>query len=619
MSPVYEFGPYRLDPSQHRVMDGNKQVPLTPKAFQTLLVLVESQGRVVEKEELLQKVWPDAFVEEATLAQNVFTLRKQLHDDRGEALYIETVPKRGYRFVASVRVVAASNPQPAAAPADGSAPTSRAPGLAWIAIGAAILLVAAFFGWRFFHPVATGHIPMIAVLPVDNLTGDPNREFLTDGLTEELIAQLGALDPGRLGVIARTSSMTYKGSGKNIPQIAQELGVDYLLESSLREDGDKVRVTAQLIRARGQTHLWAKSYDRELKDMLRVQTEIAGAVAAAIELSLSDTTRTRLAHANTVNPDAYQAYLKGRYYWNTRTRDGLFKSVDFYNQALQLDPASAHAYAGLADAYNLIAFYGFAQTRDVIEEGTVAARKALELDPNLPDAHASLAYANFFWWWHWQAAEQDFRRALELDDNYLPAHQWYALYLAAMGRQPESLLQIGRARALDPLSPAARAGAAYVNYFARRYDDALRDCDAALAINSKFMVALYVRGLAREAEGDFDKAISDFQSAVDISSGAPTYAAALGHAYAMSGKRLQATAVLAQLRTPAGTKQTFFDQAIVSAGLGMDQEVIGLLKSGDQADDTNMIWLRVDPRLDRVRSDPWVQSWLAQHSADKRP
>jgi TolB-like protein/DNA-binding winged helix-turn-helix (wHTH) protein/Flp pilus assembly protein TadD len=616
VNQLYEFGSYRLDPSERRLTEGNRQVSLTPKAFQTLLVLVENQGRVVGKEELLQKVWPDSFVEEATLAQNVFTLRKQLHDDREEAVYIETVPKRGYRFVAPVQVVGATDRQPKeffASISEISTPPTHARTSRWMVVAVPLVVVlAGLLTWR-FRPSTAVRRPLLAVLPVENLTGDPNREFLSDGLTEELIAQLGALDPGKLGVIARTSSMTYKGSGKTIPQIAQELGVDYLLEGSIREAGGKLRVTEQLVRGHDQTHLWAQSYDRDLGNMIEMQTEIAGSIASSIELRLTDATRLRFSTARPVNPAAYQAYLQGRFYWNTRTREGLLKSIDYYNQALQLDPANARAYAGLADAYNLLSFYGYTKVKANLDRATDAAHKALEFDETLPEAHAALAYANFYWWWKWPESEHDFRRAIELDSNYVPAHQWYALYLAAMGRQPEGLQQIERAKELDPLSPAVRAGAAFVDYFARHYDDALVECNTALSANSKFMPALYVRGLGYEAKGQFDKAITDFQSASDLSgTHNAIYESALAHAYALTAKSKEAERIASDLERRS--TQEYIgpsNQAVIWAGLGDKQKAVEWLKRAVAANDAGTIWVRVDPRWDGVRSDPWIQAWLA--------
>jgi TolB-like protein/DNA-binding winged helix-turn-helix (wHTH) protein len=608
VSRLYAFGTYRLDPAERLLTEGSRKVPLTPKAFQTLLLLVESAGRTVEKEELLRKVWPDTFVEEATLAQNVFTLRKQLHDDRDEAVYIETVPKLGYRFAAPVQIIDLADQ-----PSKPEAVRATRFLTLWIVAAGVVLAAGGLLLWHYGSSTVSRR-PLLVVLPVQNLTGDPSREFLSDGLTEEMIARLGALDPAKLGVIARTSSMTYKGSGKSVQQIAQELDVDYLLEGSIREAGGKLRVTEQLIRAHDQTHLWAQIYDRDLSDLLQTETEIAASVASSTELRLSEATRTRLASADSVNPAAYQAYLQGRFYWNTRSRDGLLKSIEYYNQALQIDPANARAYAGLADSYNLLAFYGYVKERETLLRATAAAGKALQLDESLPEAHAAMAYGNFYWWWKWPEAEQDFQRALELDSNYVPAHQWYGLYLAAMGRQQESLHQMQRAEELDPLSPAVRAGAAFADYFARHYDDALRECDTALASNPGFMAALYVRGLAHEAKRNLEEASADFQSASDASgTHSAIYEAALAHTYALSGKRQQAEQI--RIALEARSQQEYVgpsNEAVIWAGLGNKPKAVEWLKRAVDANDAGMIWVRVDPRWDAVRSDAWVQAWIAQ-------
>lgn len=613
----YEFGPYRLDPSQQSLREGNRSVSLTPKAFQTLLVLVENSGHVVEKEELLQRVWPDTFVEEATLAQNVFTLRKQLRDDRAEALYIETVPKRGYRFVAPVQVsgVATAN-----SPASGAAEESARAGsrmlymstVFWVSVAGLLLVIGGWFIWEHFHRSLGARRPMIAVLPVENLTGDPNREYLSDGLTEELIAQLGALDPERLGVIARTSSMTYKGGNEGVTQIGKELGIDYLLEGSVRGSGNSLRITMQLIRVGDQTHMWAESYNRDVDDLLKMQTEIAEAVASSIQLQLAEATHLRLAKATPVNAEAYQAYLKGRFYWNTRTREGLLTSIDYYNQGLQLDPVNARAYAGLADSYNMLAFYGFSTDLETKRKATVAAEKALELDNNLAEAHAALAYSNTFWWWEWEQAERGFLRAIELDKNYMPAHHWYALYLAIMGRQGESVEEIQRAKELDPLSPTVRAAAGLVAYLARRYDQSMSECNSALEFSSNSMSAHYVRGLTYEATGQPMQAATEFQTAFELSGGqAWDYEAALGHSYALVGRREQAQSILGTLgdRTKHG-RGMFYDQALVLVALGSKEQAIALLQQAEKGNDPGLIWLGVDPRMDDVRPDPWVKSFL---------
>jgi TolB-like protein/DNA-binding winged helix-turn-helix (wHTH) protein len=604
-------------------------VPLQEKPFQILTILLERPGELVTREELRERLWPaDTFVDfEHSINTAVKKLREALGDDAERPDFIETLPRRGYRFIGPVD---GSLPETGASPPSEPAEPTRSRWRRWpVAVvmalaGIALLLLVTDAGeirsrWEGRSPKPSRATPAasLAVLPVQNLTGDPSREFLSDGLTEELILQLGVLDPGKLSVIARTSSMAYKGSNKTIPEIGKELKVNYLLEGSIREAGGRLRVTEQLVRASDGTHLWAQSYDRELGDLLRMETEVANAVAIATSIHLTDAERTKLAKANTVNAEAYQAYLQGRFYWNTRTREGLLKSIDYFHQALQFDPEDARAYAGLADAYNLLVYYGYATGTESSHRATDAARKALELDESLPEAHTALAYANFFSWWKWPEAEQEFRRAIELDNNYVPAHHWYAIYLSAMGRRDESVEQMERARELDPLSPAVRAGSAFVDYFSRHYDDAVKECDTALAANPQMTAALYVRGLAYEAQGQFDKAIADFQSALDRSGvRTDTYEAALGHAYAMAGKRQEAEEI--EVRLEERSKREYVGpttESIIWAGLGEREKAVERLKRASETNDNGMIWLRVDPRWDGVRSDPWVQSWLAHFEA----
>ena len=623
---LYEFGPFRLDPAERRLLHQGKPVPLTPKAFQTLLVLVENQGRLMGKEELLRLVWPDTFVEESTLAQNVFTLRKQLGDDHTDALYIETVPKRGYRFAAPVRFVEPAPRtaaiEPPVAPSPPGATATRSPSREFLWVAAALAIVLLFAAGAYLSSVRTGqsspHRAMLIVLPVRNLTGDSKWDVLSDGMTEEMISQLGSLNPSELGVLARTTSMVYKTANKTVAQIAQELGVDYVLESSLRQNRDLMRVTVQLIRARDQTHIFAQDYDRNMSDLLRLQSEIAEDTARSVRLTVPDATRMKLASANPVNPDAYEAYLQGRFYWNQRTRDGLMKSLEYYNRAVKIQPNNARAYAGIADSENMLAFYGYSQGRDTLNRGRVAALKALELDDSLPEAHAAMAYGNFMWWWEWPDAERDFLRAIQLNANYVPAHHWYALFLAAMGRQNESLNQIRLAQELDPRSLIVRTAKGFIEYFARQDDAAIDDCRAILAADPNFAVAHYVSGLAFEAKKDYPRAIQEFQQAVDSSGRIGSYLAALGHAEALSGNRRAAQAILDELNARA--QQQYIGpsaQATVYAGLGETAQAVEWMQRAGKANDAALVWMDVDPRWDSLHSDPWYRSELKDHFVRK--
>jgi TolB-like protein/Tfp pilus assembly protein PilF len=452
---------------------------------------------------------------------------------------------------------------------------------------------------------------MLAVLPFENMTGDTGEEYVSDGFTEEIISQLGRLNHDQLRVIARTSMMTYKGSNKPIKEIAQELGVNYVLEGSIRKTGDGLRVTAQLIRADDQTHLWAREYDRPLGDLVQVQGEVAQAVAQEIQVQLSPEVKETLAGAQPVDPEAYSAYLKGRFFWNKRSGDSLQTAVDFFEQAIQRNPSYAPAYAGLADAYNALMYYGFMSGAEGIPKAKAAAMKAVELDGSLAEAHASLAYVYFMWEWNWTAAESEFQRAIQLDANYVSAHQWYALYLTALGRAPESLAQIRQAREIDPLSVIVAAASGYVAYFARQNDQAAAESEAALKRDPDFMAAHVVLGLASEGQGNYSKAILEFQKTLQLSSVRPgAYLDYLGHAYAASGNRVEAEKILVELKDQAKSGKTTSYQAPTLIALGRNDEAMEILEEGFEERSDGLLWLKVDPRFDALRADSRFQYLL---------
>jgi TolB-like protein/DNA-binding winged helix-turn-helix (wHTH) protein len=441
---LYAFGPFQLDPAQRLLFRDDGVVPLTPKALDTLLVLVENRGQLLTKDELLERVWPGTFVEEVTLAKNISTLRKALGEPPEGGEYIETHSKRGYRFVAEVHAIereasAAPSASPAETPAPAAAPSARPP--AWrvsAAVLAAVLLVTGAALWyrgRSLATPANGKI-MLAVLPFENLSGDPAQEYFSSGLTEEMITQLGRLDPGRLGVIARTSAMQYKDAHKDVRQIGSELGVDYLLEGSVRREGNRVRISAQLIQVRDQSHQWAADYDRDLRDILALQSEVAGAIAQQIRLQLTPEQHARLQNARTLNAEAYESYLKGRFFWNKRTVEGHQKAIEYFQKAVALDPNYAQAYAGLADAYALLGSWAnpVMPRGEAMGQARAAAQKALSLDDSLSDAHASLGFVKMHYDWDFAGAEKEFQRAIALNPGYATAHHWYAYDLAALAR-----------------------------------------------------------------------------------------------------------------------------------------------------------------------------------------
>jgi TolB-like protein/DNA-binding winged helix-turn-helix (wHTH) protein/Tfp pilus assembly protein PilF len=497
---LYEFGEFSLDPQQRSLRRKGELVPLTPKSFDTLLVLLRSGGRVVTKDQLMRTVWPDSFVEESNLTQTIFMLRKALGDSP-EQRYILTIQGQGYRFVPDVRempppgnATAATSPllQTSTPPVEPAVDRKTSASRFWLAALALLLIVTA--GWLAYHhwsrPRASLPQPptriMLAVLPFENLTGDPSQDYLSDGLTEEVITELGRLDSNRLGVIGRTSVMVYKRSPKTLDQVGRELGVQYVLEGSLRREGEKVRIAAQLIRAQDQTHLWAREYDRELKDLFAVQSEVARATADEIQAVLGRPLETP---GNVPSPQSYEAYnlyLKGQYFWNKRNVVGFEQAIHYFQQAIATDPNYARAYAGLADVYAMMGGYKGSSQNEFMPKARSAAQRALELDPNLPEAHTALAVVVQNYDHDWETADREFQRAIQLNPNYATGHHWYAEHLSFLGRFDEALRESERARELEPLSLIIAADRGVILYYARRYDEAIAQFRSVMEMDPDF-------------------------------------------------------------------------------------------------------------------------------------
>jgi TolB-like protein/DNA-binding winged helix-turn-helix (wHTH) protein len=441
VTPVIRFGVFELDLAAGELRKSGIKVRLQEQPFQILSLLLERPGQVVTRDEIQQKLWPDGtFVDfEHSLNAAVKRLREALEDSADNPQFVETVPRRGYRFIY---------------PVEGHAARSRrwvwALALAALPALLTLLLALNVGGLRDrLWPRADSPAKriMLAVLPCDNLSGDPEQEYFSDGMTDEMIAQLGRLQPARLGVIARTSAMHYKGTDKHVDEIGRELGVEYILECSVRREGDRVRITAQLIQVSDQTHLWAASYERELAGIFAIQSEVSRQIARSLEVELLPAERARPSGAGTINPEAYEAYLKGRYFWNKRTEEGIKKSLDYFQQAVARDPDYALAYSGLADAYLVGIFVGYLPSQDNHPKGLAAALRAVELDDTLAEAHASLANFEIG---NWLVEEKELKRAIELNPNYAPARIWYAMHLSARGRHEEALAEGKKALELDP-------------------------------------------------------------------------------------------------------------------------------------------------------------------------
>jgi tetratricopeptide (TPR) repeat protein len=420
-----------------------------------------------------------------------------------------------------------------------------------------------------------------------------------------MITQLGDLEPSRLGVIARTSAMQYKDTKKSAREIGQELGVDYLLEGSVRREGDRVRITAQLIQVKDQTHLWASDYDRNLRDILVLQSDVAGAIAKEIKLRLSPEERTRLASRPALDPEAYELYLKGRYFWNKRSRSGFMKAIEYFQQAIAREPNYAQAYAGLADSYILLGPNDVLPANQVYPQAKTAASKAVEIDASMAEAHASLGFVKLLYDWNPAEAELEFRRAIELDSNYPTGHHWYAYNLAAMGRMDEALREIRRAQELDPLSLIINTDVAQILFFARRYDEAIAQCQKTIDLDSHFGQAYWYQGLLYEQKGMFDQAVDAFLKQVNLSPTDPSEEAAIRSAYRTSGMpgfwRNRVEMLERQSKKYYVSPYTF---AVIYSRMGDKGKALDELRKAYDERYPSMVFAEFEPVFDGVRSDP---------------
>ena len=453
---LYRFGEFSLDAQGRVLRRGVETVPLTRKAFDALFLLVQNAGKTVTKDELMEAVWPDTYVEESNLTQTIFMVRKAL-DETADRRYILTVQGQGYRFLIPVTEAtsAATESDVPVVPSNTSNghPIGESGMSGWrsafIALASVALVLAVGFAiWRWHAQKGLAQQPggriMLAVLPFQNLTGDPAQEYISDGLTEEMLTQLGNLNPQRMGVIARTSVMHYKDAHTPLDQIGRELNVQYVLEGSVRRESERVRITAQLIQVKDQTHVWARQYDRELKDLLPLEGEVAQEIAEEIQLTFDGHTRAEGKSAAPQNFEGYDLYLKGLYFFNKRTPADLQQAIQYFQQAAAKDSTSARAYAGIAKGYAILSEYSNQPESEFLPKARAAAATALEIDPNSSEAHTAMALIVQNDAWDWQTAEKEFRRAIELNPNDATAHHWYAEHLMWRGRFDEALEQSGR-------------------------------------------------------------------------------------------------------------------------------------------------------------------------------
>jgi len=597
-----------LDPQAYELRREGRTVRLERIPMEILLLLLERRPALVTREQIVERIWgKDVFVDTAnSINAAVFKIRHALRDDPENPHFIQTVTGKGYRFIASPLdpPAADSRIEPVASPQLGFR-------RGWIFLVTAIAAAATVGAvlWRSISlaPPRNEGRQMLAVLPFENLTGDPGQDYFSDGFTEEMITRLGALQPRQLGVIARTSIMQYKESPAPMDRLARELGVQYVLEGSVRRDGQRVRVTAQLIHLKDQTHLWARQFDREATDVLLIQSDIARAIADEIELTLgaSRASLERSPVFSTRGYEAYDLYLRGRYFWNKRTADGFRRALESFRLAIEANPEDARAYAGLADTYTLMGLYQYAPLAEAIPRAREAALKALEIDENLGAALTSLAQINLNYDLDWKTAGDRFRRAIELEPNYATAHHWYAEYLGSEGRFDEAFAEITLARKLDPRSIIMAVDHAYLLLYARRYDDAIEQFRAALAVEPRFGRAIGGIIGAYVQQGRFTEALAEAQRWQELDDG-PWPWSALGAIYARLGEREKAQQALRKMeeacrrlnQDPRGLRWGWL--------LAMDRkdEAIALMLEVCEENPQAFIGLKIDPGYDPLRDHP---------------
>jgi TolB-like protein/DNA-binding winged helix-turn-helix (wHTH) protein/Flp pilus assembly protein TadD len=612
-------GDFELDVRLQKLRRAGRALKLERVPMEILLLLIEQNGQLVTREQIIGRVWgTDVFLDtDNSINGAIRKVRQVLKDDPEQPRFIQTITGKGYRFIAPV-VDAAPDPEPAPviSPPLAQAVEGSRKGSSlwwWVLPGIAVILLAVlgYFRWSQSRSQAalSGQRTMLAVLPFENLTGDADQEYFSDGMTEEMISQLGSLDPAHIGVIARTSVMHYKHSPEKLQQIARELGVQYVLEGSVRGDADKVRITAQLIQMRDQTHLWARQYDRETKDVLVLQSEIATEISDEIRSALGERKPIAPTVEPTLSPQAYEAYnlyLKGQYFLNKRTIIGFHEAINYFQQATEKDPGDARAYAGLADAYTLVASYQGSPAEEFASRAHAAARRALQLDDSLPEAHAAYALIVQNHDYDWQTAEKEFKRAIELNPNYATGHHWYAEHLAWRGRFDEALRESERARQLDPLSLIIAADHAAILYYARQYDRAIaqfkvvRELDPDFPRGAVIFCAYMQKGMFEEARAVIDKPGVN-----------PWQLSNMAYLYGRAGDSAKARQKLKEL-LELNQRQSVDPIVVVQAyvGMGNNDEAIAWLEKAYLQHSNNLTALNVEPVYDPLRDDPRFQNLL---------
>jgi TolB-like protein/DNA-binding winged helix-turn-helix (wHTH) protein/Tfp pilus assembly protein PilF len=609
---------FEFDVRAYRLRRSGRPLKLERIPMEVLAVLIEQRGQLVSREYIAERIWgKGAFLDtDNSINGAIRKIRQALKDDPEQPRFIQTVTGKGYRFIAPVtdsdppRPVVLPSPRPAVGPGrPGKAIVRRWPmALAGLLVLAAVVSI--YFQWSRSRsrPIAANRIVMLAVLPFENLTGDASQDYFSDGMTEELIAQLGNLDPQHLGVIARTSVMQYKHNSKPLDQIGHELGVQYTLEGSVRRDSGKLRITAQLIQVKDQIHVWAREYDREPGNLLALQGDIAQEIADEIQTRIGGHERINSAPQSSVSPtnEAYVFYLKGLYFLNKRTAQGLRQSIEYFQQAVGKDPAYARAYAGLAEAYALMSGYGGGPPTEFMPKARAAAQRSVELDDRLPEAHTALAVIAQNYDWDWPTAEKEYRRAIQLNPNYATGHHWYAECLALQGRFHEAFPEIESARQLDPLSLIIATDYGAILYFSRQYDRAIEQFRAVLDMEPNFPRA-HMLVWAYVQKGQFADALAAAE-AWRRRDNVPWNWAMTAYIFGRSGNHAKANLALDQLEKAAQHRPLdSLSFAIAHIGMGNNDQAMVWLERAYAEHSSSLSAIKVDPTYDPVRSDPRFQ------------
>jgi TolB-like protein/DNA-binding winged helix-turn-helix (wHTH) protein/Flp pilus assembly protein TadD len=622
------FGVFEVDLRTGELTKRGLRVRLQDQPFQVLATLLEKPGELVTREELRHRIWPSTVVDfDHGLNKAISKIREALGDSAENSRFIETIGRRGYRFLADVAVFESSDKQLKTAPEaltlpgdagpngftnTGSLETRSPPSLAWlIGFGLALVLGAAFLGILFPRDHFSPKIRSLAVLPLENLSGDASQDYFAEGMTDDLITHLGQISS--LRVISRTSVMTYKTIHKTLPEIARELNVEAVVEGTVLRSGDRVRISAQLIQVPDDKQLWAQIYEEDLSDTLALQNRVARAIVEQVEATLNQQERAALEKSNTVNPDAYEAYLKGRYFWNKRTGEGLQKAIEYFNRAIGKDPNYAEAYVGLADTYALAGDweYGILSPRDAFSRAKEAATHALHLDDSLGEAHTSLAFAFDLYDWDWKAAENQYKRAIALNPGYATAHHWYAWHLMVMGRTAEGIAELRKAQSLDPLSLIISADLADALCIAHRYEESVQQSRKTLDMDPNFAMAHYQLGQAFQQMHMQSASIAELQKAVELSRGNTAFESNLAYAYAVSGRKEEAIGIVKDLESEEGRSSVADSNiAMIYVGLGNNDQAMIWLNKAYRARFNPSILLR--PAFDPLRSDPRFHDLLSR-------